>query len=238
VTTSVYFNNFQSSQEQLLIENLIIESIKIYGHDVYYMPRILDNKDPLYGESTSATYKQAFFVDMYIKNVQGFKGQGDFLSKFGLQIRDEITFTIARRTFSEEVGMYDDMVRPREGDLIYLPLNRKFFQIKFVEHEAIFYQMGALQTYDLQCELFEYSGENFQTGVPEIDSLMDGYNVNMTSEELMLEDGLVFLDEDGFPIINEAFALDPNTSDNTDFALEAEDVIDWTELDPFSEGRY
>lgn len=202
------------------------------------MPRILDNKDPLYGESTSATYKNAFFVEMYIKNVQGFKGQGDFLSKFGLQIRDEITFTIARRTFSEEVGMYDDLVRPREGDLIYFPLNKKIFQIKFVEHEAIFYQMGALQTYDLQCELFEYSGETFETGIPEIDNLMDGYNPNMASEELLMEDGLVFNDEDGFPIINEAFGLDPNTSDNDDFALEAADVIDWTELDPFSEGRY
>jgi hypothetical protein len=238
MATSVYFNNFQSSQEQILIENLVIESIKVYGHDVYYMPRLLNNKDEIYGEATSARYDNAFFVDMYIKNVQGFKGQGDFLSKFGLQIRDEITFCIARRTFSEEIGMYDDLVRPREGDLIYLPLNKKIFQVKFVEHEAIFYQMGALQMYELQCELFEYSGESFDTGIPEIDNLMNGYNPDMASEELLLENGLVLLDEDGFPLVNEAFALDPSTSDNTDFALEAEDVIDWTELDPFSEGRY
>ena len=130
MATSVFFNNFQSSQEQLLIENLIIESIKIYGHDTYYIPRIVRNKDQLYGNDPVSEYKNSYFVDMYIKDVNGFQGEGDFLSKFNLQIRDQVTLTIARRTFFDEVGSVENMVRPLEGDLIFFPLNRKVFVVE------------------------------------------------------------------------------------------------------------
>lgn len=217
---------------------MIIESIRMYGHDLYYMPRSLDNKDEIYGEATTSSYNHAHFIDMYIKNTMGFKGQGDFLSKFGLQIRDEITFSVARRTFSEEVGAYNDLVRPQEGDLIYFPLNKKIFVVKFVEHEAIFYQMGALQLYDIVCELFEYSGETFTTGIYEIDSLMGKYSTNMVDYSIDTESELNILDEDGYPIVREAFALDSGTSNNEEIQQEANNVINWSELDPFSEGRY
>ena len=146
--TNVFFNNFTNSQEQVLIEDLVIESIKIYGHDVYYCPRTLVNKDEIYGEDSISKYNTQYMVEMYVKNVMGFEGEGDFMSKFNLQVRDQMTLTIARRTFFDEIGNIESINRPQEGDLVYFPLNKKIFVVKFVEHEAIFYQMGALQTYD------------------------------------------------------------------------------------------
>lgn len=161
--------------EQNLIEDLIIETIKIYGHDLWYIPRTLGAKDDLLNEDDLSMFNSAYMMEMYIKNVEGFGGDGDFLSKFGLQINDTVTFSIAIRRFNEDVGTYTEEVRPNEGDLIYFPLNRKMFEVKFVEHESIFYQMGALQMYDLKCELFEYSQERFNTGVSEIDTLFNKY---------------------------------------------------------------
>lgn len=178
---------------------------------------------------------------MYIKNVEGFEGEGDFLSKFNLEIRDRITFTVSRRSFDEEVGSFEAMVRPNEGDLIYFPLNQKLFQIKFVEHEAIFYQLGALQTYDLICELYEYSGETLDTGVPEIDAMQANYSPVLTSFSLLTEDFNYYYltDEDGYKLVNESYdleAIDPST-DNAELELEADGFIDFSEIDPFSEGR-
>src|SRR5210317_1822187 len=162
--------------EQSLIEDLIIESIRIYGHDVWYVNRSITAKDQLLNEDDLSVFDEAYMVEMYIKNVEGFEGEGDFLSKFGLQIRDSITFTIAISVFNKEVGNYINDVRPLEGDLIYFPLNEKVFKVMHVEHESIFYQMGSLQTYDLRCELFEYSNERFETGIPEVDDIFVPYN--------------------------------------------------------------
>jgi hypothetical protein len=161
--------------EQNLIEDLIIESIRIYGFDIWYIPRTIVAKDELLNEDDLSTFNSAYMIETYIKNVDGFGGDGDFLSKFGLQINDTMTLTIAMRKFMEDVALFDGEVRPNEGDLIYFPLNRKIFEVKFVEHEAIFYQMGKLQTYDLRCELFEYSQERFNTGIEEIDTLLAPY---------------------------------------------------------------
>ena len=132
MSTSVFFNNFQSSQEQLLIEDLVLESIRIYGIDLYYLPRTRTAYDSLYGEDTLSVFSKYFFVDMYIKNVDGFDGDGDFISKFGLEIRDRITLTISRRVFNDEIGIVEGILRPQEGDLIFFPLNNKIFEIKFL----------------------------------------------------------------------------------------------------------
>lgn len=240
MATSFYFNNFGASQEQLLIESLVVESIKIYGHDLYYLPRTRVGDDSVYGEETYSTFDSQYFIEMYIKNVEGFAGQGDFLSKFNLEIRDQVTFTVARRVFSEEVGSYTSFVRPREGDLIYFPLNRKLFEIKFVEHEAIFYQLGALQTFDLTCELFEYSNEVFNTGIAEIDDKQKSITFNMSDFGLQLENGLALSDEDGYDLVQEQFNLstqDP-ISDNDNIQSESDGILDFTEIDPFSEGVY
>lgn len=163
--------------EQELIEDLVIESIKIHGVDVWYMKRTTGAKDELLNEDDLPIYEDAYLVDMYIRSVDGFEGEGDFLSKFGLQIRDSMTLSIAIRTFNLEVGLHTEQNRPNEGDLIYFPLNNKMFEVMHVEHEAIFYQMGQLQMYDLRCELFEYSGERFDTGQDFIDNLYDALPV-------------------------------------------------------------
>ena len=171
MATNNYFGNFQASNEQNLIEDLIVESIRIHGIDNWYMPRTIVAEDDLLNEDDLSTFNSAYMMEMYIKNVDGFEGEGDFLSKFGIQIKDAITFTVAVRTFDGEIGEHTKQVRPNEGDLIYLPLNGKIFEVMHVEHEAIFYQMGKLQTYDLRCELFEFSNERFYTGLDFIDNV-------------------------------------------------------------------
>ena len=240
MATSVFFNNFQSSGEQGLIEDLVIESIRIYGHDLYYLPRTLDAEDEIFGASAVSSFNTHYFLEMYIKNVDGFQGDGDFLSKFGLQIRDTITFTVARRTFYNEIGQYADIDRPQEGDLIYFPLNKKAFQIKFVEHESVFYQMGALQMWDLQCELFEYADERFNTGIAEIDSIQKKFSLDMINFAILTEDGYQITDEDGYPIVQDSYNLNTQAgdsfADNDEIQTESDTFVDFSERDPFSEG--
>lgn len=242
MATNFFFNNFASSQEQNLIENLIIESIKIHGLDVYYLPRSIQNKDEVYGEDSVSRYENAYLIEMYIKDVLGFQGEGDFLSKFNLQIRDQITFTVANRTFDEEVASAEGLPRPREGDLIYFPLNQKVFEIKFVEHEPVFYQLGSLQMYDLQCDLFEYSNEVFNTGIPEVDKLEDQYSFATSVYEIGTEDNFMLLDEDGYALVQEEYdwqqQVGDELEDNTEIEYEADQILDFSELDPFSEGPY
>jgi len=205
--------------EQQLIEDLIIESIRVYGHDLYYIKRTLGAKDELLNEDDLPIFNEAHMVEMFIKNIDSFEGEGDFLSKFGLQIRDSITFTVAMRTFNSEVAMYNDNIRPKEGDLIYLPLNNKIFEIMHVEHEAIFYQMGQLQTYDLRCELFEYSHQRFETGVDEIDTLFDAYD--LTTDEAIANVESVDL-----------------LGDNWTIEEEGDNVIDFSVENPFGDDDY
>jgi signal peptidase I len=157
MATNFFFNNFQASQEQLLLENLVIESIKIYGHDIYYVPRKLNNYDDVYGADDQSSYEVAYPIEMYIKSIDGFSGDQEFLSKFGVEIRNQVVFSVARRIFNEEVGEFTAQVRPNEGDIIYFPLNQRAFQIKYVNKYEMFYQLGALQTWEMTCEVFEYS---------------------------------------------------------------------------------
>ena len=165
MATNSYFRTFDARNEQELLHSLTQESIKIYGHDVSYIPRTLVNTDTVLGEDSISEYKDAYSVEMFIKSVDGFEGEGDLISKFGLEVRDQIVFSLARRAWQ---GL-DLGVRPKEGDLVYFPLTSKLFQIMFVEHETPFYQTGALPTFDLTCELFVYSDEKMDTDVDEID---------------------------------------------------------------------
>lgn len=211
-----YFENFEASMEQSLIDDLVVESIKIYGMEVWYIPRTLVSKDELLNEDDLSAFNSAYSVEMYVKSVDGFEGEGDFLSKFGLQIRDSVTMTIAQTTYNNEVGRYNETIRPLEGDLIYLPLNKKIFQIQFVEHEAIFYQMGSLQTYDLKAELFEYSGETFNTGQDFIDDKFAGvdlfvpsadvtYTTTYSSSSFNIKDASELF---GAPVANDAITIE------------------------------
>lgn len=216
MATNFYFSNFSNSMEQSLIEDLIVESIRMYGVDVWYIPRNVVAKDDIMNEDDLSTFTEAHMLEMYIKNVDGFEGEGDFLSKFGLQIRDSMTLTVAIRSFNQEVGAYTEQTRPKEGDLIYFPLNHKVFEVMHVEHEAIFYQLGKLQTYDLRCELFEYSNERFSTGVPEIDSIFEPLSTTSNNA------------------IDDIDSFDP-FADNNSLQEYANTVLDWTEENPFGD---
>lgn len=220
MATSVFFQNYDNFNEQNLIDDLVIESIQIYGVDTYFVTRNLQNVDTILNEDRISIFNAAYHTEMYIKNVDGFEGEGDFLSKFGLQIRDQITFTIAIRTFEKNVIRYDGNIkRPNEGDLVYMPMNKKFFKIMHVEHESVFYQSGALQVYDLKCELFEYSNERFATGIEEIDNHYADYNT---------------ADIDNLTDLAET---DP-IAKNIDFEDLVDDIVDWSEVDPFKEIIY
>ena len=208
---------------------------------MYFIPRNPNTIDKIYGEDPSREYIHAIPVELYVKNIEGFAGEGDFLSKFNIQIRDQITLSIARRVFEQEVGYLESITRPREGDLIYLPLNKKIFEIKFVEHEAIFYQLGALQMYDLKCELFEYNNEYFATGIETIDALMKTYSLSEeVSAGIFTESGMYLMDEDKYSILQENYDINTNDplADNDEFEDEATGYIDFSERDPFSEGAY
>lgn len=216
-TTNVFFNNFDNFNEQMLIDSLVEESIKIYGIENVYIVRTLGAEDRLLNEDDLPTFSHAFNIEMYIKNVDSFEGEGDFLSKFGLQIRDQITFTISVRSFERFVRRPTGLYRPREGDLVYFSLNNKAYKIMHVEHEAIFYQMGSLQTYDLKCELFEYSNETFSTGNEQIDSLF----TNQETDQVLTDEALETID----PI-----------SRNKTIQDEADAILDFSDDDPFALG--
>lgn len=238
MATNFFFNNFQSSQEQLLLENLIIESIKIYGEDMYYIPRKLNNYDNVYGADDQSSYENAYMMEMYIKSVDGFSGDGAFMSKFGLEIRDRVIFSMAQRVFNEEVGTFTTQTRPNEGDLIYFPLNKKCFQIKYVNKFEMFYQLGALQTWEVTCELFEYSGETMNTGIPEIDILQKKFDSNQYHWAVKDETGAILLDEEGNIIVLEGSSIDNLffAADNDEIQKESDEFVDFTAIDPFSEG--
>lgn len=188
MATNPFFNNFPATQytnEQSLIESLVIESIKQYGMDIYYLPRTVKtgNKiDYIYGEDTLKEYKSAHLIEMYLENVTGMDGEGDFISKFGLEIRDEISFVVAKRRFNSDVP---DINRPMEGDLLYVPLVQNFFEITSVEHEndqAMFYTLGKgregnVYLYALKAKQFVFSNEIIYTGIKELDQqIFDHYS--------------------------------------------------------------
>tara|TARA_B100000902_G_C27244951_1_gene882094 strand:+ start:269 stop:1219 length:951 start_codon:yes stop_codon:yes gene_type:complete len=168
---NVYFSQAVRS-EQNLYEDLIIESLKIYGQDVYYIPRVLVNRDNILGEDPASKFDDAYLIEMYIENTEGFEGSGDLYSKFGLDIQDDVKFIVSKRMWNQGIGKFSSNVispRPQEGDLIFLPMTNKFFEISFVEHEQPFYQLQNLPVYKLTCSLFEYSDEQIETGIEEID---------------------------------------------------------------------
>jgi len=164
---SNYFQKFSHTNEQNLLEDLMVEAIQIYGHEVSYLPRTKNNVDNIYGEDPTSSFSSAVPIEMYIKNTDGFEGEGAFVGRFGLEIREQVTFSVARRTWAG-TGLSN---RPLEGDLIWFDMTKKLFEIQFVEHQAVFYQAGKLPVYDLNCELFEYSSEDIDTGVTAIDAV-------------------------------------------------------------------
>ena len=173
MATNIYFSQAVKS-EQLLYEDIVIESLKMYGQDVYYLPRELVNEDRIFNDDSVSKFSKNYKIEMYIENVEGFDGEGDLFTKFGVEIRDAATFIVSRRRWNQLVSYSNNEVsfyRPREGDLIYLPMSKSIFQIMRVETESPFYQLSNLPVFKMRCELFEYNDEDFNTGIEAIDEV-------------------------------------------------------------------
>jgi hypothetical protein len=176
MATNVFFSPAVRT-EQNLYEDLVIESVKFYGQDVYYIPRELITSDEILNEEYSR-FSNSYVVEMYITNTDGFDGEGRILSKFGLQIRDQLTLIVAKRRFHQLVNIDENDIsheRPREGDLIFLPLSNSLFEIRYVDQEKPFYQLSNITVYQIHCELFEYNSEQMETGIRSIDRLEEKY---------------------------------------------------------------
>ncbi len=186
--TNVYFNAAVKS-EQNLYEDLVIESFKRYGIDVYYIPRTIKRLDNILNEDIASEFGDAYMLEMYLEDTSGYSGEQTVMSKFGLEIRDQANWIVSKRRWEEFVGIQNNTIvagRPNEGDLIYIPLTGSFHEIKFVEHESPFYQLGNIFVYKLQTETFEYANEKFDTGVEEIDGVEDTYAF---SQRILVSDG-------------------------------------------------
>jgi len=178
MATNFYVNQAVRS-EQNLYEDIVLESIKMYGQDVYYLPRDIVNENKVFGEDVPSSFNSSYKVEMYIDNIEGFEGEGDLFTRFGVEIRDEATFVVARRRWSQTVSRYDNDIsgdRPREGDLIYLPLSNSMFEITHVEHELPFYQLSNLPVFKCRAHLFEYNDEDFDTSVDAIQDIEERYS--------------------------------------------------------------
>ena len=213
MATNLYFNNVTSHTEQELINDLTSEVIKIHGMDVFYLPRsISSTEDPVYGEDVLSTFSTAYEIEMYLKSTEGFGGEGDLVSKFGLDVRDEVIFTVHKDRFN----LATDMDKPLEGDLIFLPINKGLFEIKFVEHEQPFYQFGKNYSFDITCELYQYSEEQLETGIAAVDQI--------ERDESYAIDFVMTTGGSGTFSIDEAIYQGPSLANSTAKGI----VVSWT----------
>lgn len=237
MATNFFFRNTDFSPEQNLLQDLADEMIKIYGIDVIYLPRTMPYVDPLFTEAPSSRFDLAIPIEMYINSYDGFQGEGDLLSKFGLNVADKLTLSVSRRRFAEDIGQPYDLIRPREGDLVYFPFTKGVFEIKFVEHEAAFYQTGALQYFELQLEKFNYNSEIFNTGIADIDSIQQNYSYGTDNFFILTQDDYNLITENDYDIVNEKFCHDTEDDlmQNEEFETLADSFIDFSVKNPFSE---
>ena len=211
--TNVYFDT-GTKPEQTLYEDLMIEQLKIYGQDVFYIPRTLVKEDNLFGEDTLSKFGDAYLIEMYFENVEGYEGEKEIMSKFGLQMNEDVTFVVSRRRFEQLVSHDSNLIvktRPNEGDLVYFPKVKKIFEITFVDHDDPFYQVHNVPAFKLKCKTFEYSSEDLDTGITEIDAIetansldqlvyqitMEQSSTTTYNEGLELEDGTGNLEQEG-----------------------------------------
>tara|TARA_B100001115_G_scaffold143786_1_gene111651 strand:+ start:79 stop:921 length:843 start_codon:yes stop_codon:yes gene_type:complete len=192
--TNVYFDTGTKS-EQHLYEDLMIEQLKIYGQDVFYIPRTLVKEDELFGEDTLSKFGDAYQIEMYFENVEGYEGEKEIMSKFGLQMNEDATFVVARRRFEQLVSHDSNLIvktRPNEGDLVYFPKVKKMFEITFVDHDDPFYQVHNLPAFKLKVKTFEYSSEDIDTGIAEIDAIETANSLDMLEYQFTLEQSGTF----------------------------------------------
>ena len=249
--TNVYFDTGTTS-EQRLYEDLIIEQLKIYGQDVYYLPRKLANKDTIFGEDPASSFDDSYIIEMYVDNSDGYMGEQEIIKKFGLELRDDIRFTLSKSRWETLIKNNSDLVaeRPQVGDLVYFPTTKAFFEIQFVEHEQPFYQQSALPVYKLSCTRFEYSSERIDTGIASIDSVEDNLSTDTMNFQFTLEaeTGSIVLESSIGAIdymINEDFTMATQATNDqgqifeteagTNTAATTDDILDFSERNPFGE---
>ena len=248
-------NGIGNTNEKKLYEDLIIEGLKIYGHDVYYLPRTLVNRDLILGEDTLSKFDDSYLIEMYVETTEGLAGEQELINKFGLEIREETTFMLSKRRWTNAVDSEHTMIvegRPNEGDIIYYPLLNKFFEISFVEDQEPFFQLGNLPVYKLRARTWEYSSEKLDTGVTDIDSAEDPFSLDQLAHQFTLEDGsgALQLENDSVDgtknyLINEEYNIQTQSpyADNLDLDAQAgfntadtsDDILDFTERNPFGE---
>jgi len=248
-------NGIGNTNEQRLHEDLIIEGLKIYGHDVYYLPRSLVNQDLILGEDTLSKFDDSYLIEMYVETSDGFSGEQELINKFGLEIRQDTTFVLSKRRWNDAVDSVHTMIkegRPNEGDIIYYPLMNSFFEISFVEDQEPFFQLGNLPVYKLRARRWEYSSERLNTGVTDIDSAEDQYSLDQLAHQVSLEDGSGSLqlendsasgDSNYFLLETYAIQTQSPYADNLDLdsaagfntADTSDDILDFTERNPFGE---
>ena len=244
--TNVYFDT-GTKPEQALYEDLMIEQLQIYGQDVYYIPRKMAGVDKIWQEDISSSFESSYLIEMYMENVDGYEGEKELMSKFGLDIQDDATFIVARRRWEQFVSIDNNIIvssRPNEGDLVYFPKGKKLFEITFVDHDYPFYQVHNLPTYKLKCKTFEYASEVLDTGIAEIDAIETDNSLDMLSHQMTLEDGTGSLMLENAVegaaasyIILETYniaTIDEN-SQNDDFELADDNILDFTESNPFGD---
>ena len=212
--------------EQRLYEDIIIESMKIYGQDVYYLPREIVKRDTIFDDDATSRFDNAYRIEMYIENTEGFDGEGDLFTKFGVEIRDAATFIVARRRWNSAIQYYENtdtsqLYRPREGDLIYLTLSKTFFEITKVETENPFYQLKDLPVFRIRAEMFEYNDEDFDTGL-ELDDIetyhayqkLLTFDLAQTTGKFEIGDTLTQVNPNGFTITGDVVKIDAADSSN------------------------
>lgn len=206
--------------EQNLVDDLLAESIKIYGMDLYYLPRRAEKKDGIFGEDVLASFNEAYLIEMYFNNIEGFEGERNFLGKFGLELRKEASFLVSSRRFTETIQqgpgstppatIDDSWLRPKEGDLLYLPLTKDLWEIRLADHEQFFYQLGKVFVWELTVEKMIYGSQRIDTGVDDIDSIEtdNTLTIDLSNEEI---------------------------ADNADLETEDTAAGDFTESNPFGD---
>ena len=242
--TNVYFDT-GTTAEQRLYENLIIEQLSVFGQDVYYLPRKLVNKDTLFGEDASSSFNDAYIIEMYLDNVEGYEGQKEMMTRFGVDMQDEATFVVSKRRFEQLISLDQNLIvstRPNEGDLIYYPKSKKLFEISFVDHDDPFYQLANLPVIKLRSRTFEYSHEDMATGLDVIDAIETSESLDALEYQIILEAGTdsgtnYLITEDGDWIVSEEYSVSTidTSSDTSFFETQGDSILDFSEMNPFGE---
>ena len=255
-----------NDSEKRLHEDIIIESLKIFGQDIYYLPRTLVNRDLVLGEDTSSRFDDSYLLEMYFETTEGFAGENEIINKFGLEIRDDTTLVLSKRRFEDHVASKATLTasgRPNEGDIVFVPLLNSYFEIQFVEDQEPFYQLGNLPVYKLKVTRWEYASEQINTGNELLDQVEDKYTLDQLQHKLTLEYGQEVLTGVGSIMLEDyhdystgqpallmqetyvatniqtqspyASNLDLNTEAGYDTVSTADDILDFTERNPFGE---